>query len=140
MPESAPEAITGSPKCKNFLGGACPQIPRDCVLMYMENSLPLDLILTCCVPPWGSFLNEGLTWYIQWNVNFPTFLIHTHAHQKNVTSYILCDMGPMHICPSLYAKRNNYYLTCRNKLDAARDAKLHVVLSPDPPPRRKRIW
>ena len=65
VPESAPEAISGSPKCKNLLGGrACPQTPLE--IVCTENSpASLDLILAMRPPPPpppppGKFLNEGL--------------------------------------------------------------------------------
>ena len=47
VPESAPETISESAKCKKIPGGACTQT----LLTHMENSLaPLDLIQTCCTP------------------------------------------------------------------------------------------
>ena len=56
VPESAPEAISVSPKCKNFLGEHAPDPPRDRVLTYMENSLaPLDLVLAYCASPLETF-------------------------------------------------------------------------------------
>ena len=52
VPESEPEAISVSPKRKNFLGN----IPLEIVLMHTENGLtPRDLILAL-----GNFLNRGL--------------------------------------------------------------------------------
>ena len=65
VPKNAPEAISGSLKCKNFLGEHAPRTPRDYVLMCMENNLaPLNLILACCAPPppppLRNFLHESM--------------------------------------------------------------------------------
>ena len=62
VPESAPEAMSGSSKCKNFLREHVLRPSRDHVLTHTEIGLtPLDLILACCAPPPpGNLLNEGL--------------------------------------------------------------------------------
>jgi len=57
--KNVPEAISEGLKFKNFLGGACPQIPyrEHC---HAQSLHPLKFSLSIILPPLSIFLNETL--------------------------------------------------------------------------------